>query len=295
MTPGPSRRAAVIAGLATPLVTACGVGEAIFSDGKPKTSTVTTPPPTSARLATPTPPPGAPTRASVIEEFGSTKPRYWGLDAPGVTPRFDGTKGPGKDAVCLTFDACGGHLVKYDHALIDLLRKYSIPATLFINMTWAQHNTAVFKELLSDPLFEIANHGKRHLPLSVSGRSAYKIPGTKNVGEVYDEIVEPTDYFIEQFGHHPKFMRSGTAYADEVAAAVAKKIGQELVGFSLNGDAGATFPAKVVTREVLKTKPGDIVISHMNRPTSGTHAGYTEALPQLIDRGLNFRKLSEVI
>lgn len=295
MTPGPSRRAAVLAGLATPLVAACGVVDPVGGSGKPKSSSTTSAQPATARATTPTPPPSAPTREGIIKEFGGAKPKYWGLDAPGVTPKFDGADGPGKDSICFTFDACGGHFVKYDHALIELLRKYSVPATLFINMTWAQHNATVFKELLGDPLFEIANHGKRHLPLSVSGKSAYRIPGTKDVGEVYDEIVEPTDYFIESFGYRPKFMRSGTAYADEVAAAVAERLGQKLVGFSLNGDGGATFPAQVVTREVLKAKPGDIVISHMNRPNSGTRAGYTEALPQLIDRGLNFRKLSEVI
>jgi hypothetical protein len=76
-----------------------------------------------------------------------------------------------------------------DQALLAALRQQHIPATLFLNSRWITANQALAKELAADSLFELANHGASHGPLSVTGRSAYGIPGTRNPGEVYDEIM----------------------------------------------------------------------------------------------------------
>ena len=97
-------------------------------------------------------------------------------------------RGAGR-AVALTFDACGGpHSSGYDAALIALLRREQVRATLFLNTRWVEANPRGFADLAADPLFHIGDHGNRHLPLSVTGRSAYGIRGTRNVGEVYDEV-----------------------------------------------------------------------------------------------------------
>jgi protein involved in polysaccharide export with SLBB domain len=40
-------------------------------------------------------------------------------------------------------------------------------------------------------------------------------------------------------------------------------------------------------------RPGDIVISHMNRPGRGTSGGYAAALPTLLDRGVRFVRLRD--
>jgi peptidoglycan/xylan/chitin deacetylase (PgdA/CDA1 family) len=92
-------------------------------------------------------------------------------------------------AVALTFDACDGPGGwSYDGVLIEFLRQEQILATPFLNARWIDANPRVFNDLAADPLFDIANRGTRHLPLSVQGRSAYGIPGTADVGEVYDEV-----------------------------------------------------------------------------------------------------------
>src|SRR5258708_792652 len=89
--------------------------------------------------------------------------------------------------IALTFDACGGPGGSgYDQALIDFLRRRQVPATLFLNSRWIDANPAAFHLLAAEPLFEIGNHGTRHRPLSVTGRSAYGIPGTRSAGEAYD-------------------------------------------------------------------------------------------------------------
>ncbi len=138
-------------------------------------------------LASPAAPAGEPavTRAEVVARYGDLKPDYWGFGTPGVARSLPAAR----PVIALTFDACGGRGGSgYDQALIGFLRQREIPATLFLNSRWIDDNPAAARRLADESLFEIANHGTRHLPLSVTGRPAYGITGTRSAGEVYDEV-----------------------------------------------------------------------------------------------------------
>lgn len=150
-------------------------------------------------------------RAATLAQFGSQRPSYWGMYAPGVRSRFSTATSLGRDAIALTFDACGGSVTRYDDRLIAALRTYQVPATLFINRTWATNNPGTFKSLLADPLFEIQNHGWLHQPLSVTGRSAYGIAGTRNLSAVWEEVASNNWYMGYYYNHQTTFMRVGTA------------------------------------------------------------------------------------
>lgn len=122
-----------------------------------------------------------------------------------------------------------------DARSIATLRKYQAPATLFTNRTWAHRNLRTFKELLADPLFEIESHGRAHRPLSVHGRSAYGIAGTRNLAAVWEEVAACYWCMGRYFNHAPQFMRVGTCFTDDVSARAATWMGQELVSFAING------------------------------------------------------------
>lgn len=231
-------------------------------------------------------------REQVVARYGAQRPTAWGLDLPGVTTRM-----PTTDRVlALTFDACGGpHGSGYDGALIGTLRRLHVPATLFLNSRWIDANPGPFAELAADPLFLIGNHGTEHRPLSVTGRAAYKIPGTRDVGEVYDEITGNRDKLTRLLGRTPQFFRTGTAFCDDVALRVVGDTGQRMVNFEVNGDAGATRPPDQVTRALLTSRPGSIVICHMNQPGSGTAAGIGAAAPKLTGAGFRFVHLSDYL
>lgn len=234
--------------------------------------------------------PTPPTKQQIIAEFGSRKPREWGLQVTGIVGRS-----PARD-IALTLDACGGPGgTGCDQQLLTTLRKLNVPATLFLNERWIQANPALTAELAHDPLFELANHGFLHRPLSVSGRSAYGIAGTKDVGEVYDEVMGNQAVLQDIIGHVPAFFRPGTAYYDDVAAAITRRLGPLPVNFTINGDGGATFPPSTVAAEVGKARNGDIVIAHFNKPGSGTAAGLAQALPRLLGQGATFAKLGAVL
>jgi peptidoglycan/xylan/chitin deacetylase (PgdA/CDA1 family) len=230
------------------------------------------------------------TRAQVVARYGHLKPRYWGFGAPGVIRTVPATR----RVIALSFDACGGRGgSRYDQALIDFLRRNEVPATLFLNSRWVDANPAAFRQLAGEPLFEIANHGTRHRPLSVTGRSAYGITGTRSAGEVYDEVAGNHVKLTRLLGTPPRFFRAGTAYSDDIAARIVADMGERLVTFSVNGDGGATFTPRQVSRTVAAARGGSVVLCHMNHPEGGTVRGIAAAVPYLRACGYRFVRLSD--
>lgn len=241
-----------------------------------------TPSPSASAVATSTQ-----TQESIVARYGGRAASQWGLDVSGVVSRTSSS------SVCLTFDACGGSGgTGYDEPLISTLRQHAVPATLFLNARWIDANPSLAAELAHDPLFEVANHGFKHVPLSVSGQAAYGIAGTTSVAEIYHEVADGVPWFVSTTGGPPRWFRPGTAYSDDIGSAIARDLGQPLAGFSVNGDAGATFTPAQVAQTVGAVRGGDIVISHFNRPGKGTAAGYAQVLPTLLDRGVTFTTLA---
>ncbi|HEY1155385.1 MAG TPA: polysaccharide deacetylase family protein, partial [Arthrobacter sp.] len=229
-----------------------------------------------------------PSRAQIVDTYSKHQARYWGLEAPGVLTRLP----PGQQGIALTFDFCGGSGGSAcDQALLDTLRQRHVPAPLFLNSRWITANPAMARQLAADPLFEVANHGTSHKPLSTTGNTAYGIPGTKNAGEVYDEIMPNDGVLAAITGKRHRYFRPGTAYMDDVAVDILGALGVKAAGFSINGDGGATFPAAVVAKEVGRALAGDVVICHANHPNSGTAEGMKQALDKLLAAGMSFTHL----
>ncbi len=229
-------------------------------------------------------------RERISVEFAGRTPREWSETVSGVRTRMK----TGERVLALTLDACGSRSGKgFDAALMDFLEKEHIPATLFINARWIDANPGQFKRLAANPLFEIASHGLLHRPASVTGRSVYGIQGTASVAEVVDEIELNARRIQQLTGKRPSYYRSGTAYYDEVAVEVSRRLGHEVIGFTVLGDAGATYRLDQVRAALVRSAPGDIVILHMNHPEGETAAGVRAAVPELRRRGFRFVKLSE--
>jgi len=226
----------------------------------------------------------------ISARFSGRKPTQWGERVPGVRTRL----ATGERVIALTLDACGSAGGKgVDARLMDFLERERIPATLFINARWIDANPELFRRLAANPLFEIANHGLRHKPASVSGRSIYGIEGTRDAGELVEEIELNARKIEAITGKRPTLYRSGTAYYDEVAVEIARALRHEVAGFSVLGDAGATFTAAQVKAALLGAAPGDVIICHMNHPESGTGAGIIAAVPELKRRGFSFVRMSD--
>lgn len=229
-------------------------------------------------------------KQTIVDKFSSTEAKEWGLDSTGVKTKLDTTD----KVIALTFDACGGPGGSdYNKDIIDYLSQNNIPATLFINSRWIDANPKKFEELSKNSLFEIANHGTLHKPCSINGKEAYGIKGTANVSEMVDEILGGADKIKSAMGISPKYYRAGTAFTDEVCPQVAGDLGEQVVNFSVNGDAGATAAAATVRDKLIGASSGDIVIMHMNHPEGGTAEGLKLAIPELQNQGFRFAKLSD--
>lgn len=254
------------------------------------------PPPTITPSPRPLPPspsptgapaPASPAPADLAREFAGRRPTTFGLDVPGVLRRTPA------EAVSLTFDACGGRRGSdVDEALLRSLEEAAVPATLFLNARWIDANEARARELAATGLFELANHGLRHRPLTVNGREAYGIAGTRSVREVVDEVQAGRRRVAEITGVEPRWFRAGTAHVDDVAVQVCARLQVTVVNFDVNADAGATYSSAQVRQALRPAGPGSIVIGHMNRPGSGTAAGVRDAIARMSDRGVRFTTLS---
>lgn len=246
-------------------------------------STAAPVPSTSPSLAGPDP-------AEVAARFADVEPQHWGMDLRGIVAMLDESHTEdGRSRVALTFDACGGKTGSgFDAALIDGLIAAQVPATLFLNLRWIEANPDIVAKLAAEPLFELGNHGTRHVPLSVTGREAYGIAGSASSQEAVEEVWACHERLTALTGAAPRLFRSGTAHYDDVGVAIVSALGEVPVGFSTNGDAGATYSAATVRSEVAATAAGGIVIGHFNRPDGDTAEGVLAAIRDMQAEGVEF-------
>ena len=231
------------------------------------------------------------TKEQIIAKFSGKAPQEWGERVKGIKTRLN----TDQKVLALTFDACGGPKGRrYDAKLIDFLTSEAIPATLFISGKWIDANPDIFQALAKNPLFGIENHGLNHRTCSAIGQSIYGIRGTKNVGEIFDEIELNALRIQSMTGRKPKYYRPAAAYCDEICVQVTNTLGYEVVNFSVRGDAGATYSTKQIKEALLNSPPASIILMHMNHPEGETAEGVIEAIPEMKKRGFRLVKLSEI-
>jgi peptidoglycan/xylan/chitin deacetylase (PgdA/CDA1 family) len=232
-------------------------------------------------------------KLEISQKYSGLKPTQWGMYIPGVKTRIK----TDKKIIALTFDACGGRGgKKYDRDLIEYLKSNNIPATLFVTSSWIKDNTAIFKDLLKEPLFDLQNHGYNHKPASVTGASAWNIKGTLNPADCFDEVEKSAREFETLAGRRPKFYRAGTAYYDDVAVKIIYETGQSPMNFSgVIGDADPQLSLETVKKFIRQNiKEGAILIMHFNHPGGKTYPALKTMIPEMILKGYSFVRLSDV-
>ena len=70
----------------------------------------------------------------------------------------------GLKAAALTFDMCelDASTTGCDMDVINFLREHSIPATLFMGGKWMRTHSSRVRQIMTDPIFELANHNWSH-------------------------------------------------------------------------------------------------------------------------------------
>ena len=144
-----------------------------------------------------------------------------------------------------------------------------------------------------------ASVGLSHAQQNVTPISSFLGKKSGDSEEVKSKPVAPADKDVPDWlrdserltamlGRPPTWFRPGTAYYDDVGVDIVQQLGEQPLGFSVNGDSGARASAARVRANLLSATPGSIVIAHMNHPNSGTHAGVADAIPQMQGAGWQF-------
>jgi peptidoglycan/xylan/chitin deacetylase (PgdA/CDA1 family) len=195
--------------------------------------------------------------------------------------------------VALTLDACGG---KYDDDIIEFLIVNRIPATIFATKKWLVRNppaVAIIKAHLE--LFDVENHGEKHIPAVIGKDSAvYGIPGERDVIHLRREVVEGAHAVEKATGIAPHWYRGATGEYDAQSIREIEKLGYKIAGFSVNADYGATSKKIAIEKRLRRVKAGDVIIAHMNKPESDSAEGLAAGLAYLLKAGFVFVRLDQV-
>jgi peptidoglycan/xylan/chitin deacetylase (PgdA/CDA1 family) len=207
-----------------------------------------------------------------------------------VEPRMTIAAGGAAGArVALTLDACDG---RTDMRIVDVLVANRIPATIFATGRWIRSNPAALKLLLSHPdLFEIEDHGARHVPAIDKPIRVYGLVTAGSPAGVRAEVVGGADAVAKATGRRPAWFRGAAAQYTLTSLALIRNLGFKVAGYSLSADEGALLGTHQTAARIAAAKDGDVIIAHVNHPEKPAGAGVAAGVLALKARGFHFVRL----
>jgi peptidoglycan/xylan/chitin deacetylase (PgdA/CDA1 family) len=186
--------------------------------------------------------------------------------------------------VALTFDGCEQRAPKkLDTAISDYLVHRHIPFTIFAAGAFARDNADSLRALTHTGLVEVENHSWNH-PQHLQLLSDTRVRQELNMADA--EIRNVT-------GRRTEFFRFPAGNYDRRTLALVERLGYRVVHWRWEaGDPDRFVSATQIVDDALeKTRPGDIIILHING--RGVHTA--AALPRLVDglekKGYRFVRL----
>lgn len=201
-----------------------------------------------------------------------------------------------KKGIALTFDLCGGkNGNNFDKKLFNYLKDNKIKATIFVNGRFLEKNKDLIKEISKYSNFDIQNHGLKHRPASTTGKSVYGINGFEDEESFIKDFEDNAKLIFDITGKNTNLYRSGTAYYESRAIEILKEKGYKVIGFSINGDDGATLKFKEIEKRFSNAKDGDIIMNHLNHPEKNINIGIINGILKLKKKGFKFVFVKDVI
>lgn len=216
---------------------------------------------------------------------------------------------PGKKLVALTFDLCETHyeVAGYQGRIVDYLRENNIKATFFTGGKWLLTHRERAEQLMSDPLFEVANHSWEHRNLRRLSGAALKAE-IENAQLAYEEVRAELeakqciarDAVTPAAARAPKRISYLRFPYGACNPASLEAVAQEgLVPIQWDVAAGDPVPgesAAQMTRVVLASvQPGSIVIFHANGRGWHTDAALPRIVSELKSQGYEFVTIPELL
>ena len=202
--------------------------------------------------------------------------------------RLGGHHGP---RVALTFDACSGAV---DERILQALIENQIRATIFASARWLKRNPIAVAQLNAhSDLFEVENHGARHVPAVDVPMQVYGLKAAGSPQAVANEVTGGAAAVKQATGVEPKWFRGAAGKYTATSILQISEMHFRLAGYSLIGDGGATFSKARAASTISRARDGDVIISHINQPTRPAGAGVIEGILKLRDRGFVFLRLED--
>lgn len=210
-----------------------------------------------------------------------------------------------KKLIALTLDFCeqSHEIAGYDGAIIDDLRQKGVPATLFMGGKWMRTHQERTRQLIADPLFELANHSEFHR--NVRGLSDRKL---------FDEIFKPNPTYSHlrrdllqracyrgennhQPAQHLRYFRFPYGACNARALKAVNDAGLIAIqwDFSSWDSSRAQTGPKIARRMLREVRPGSIILAHANGRGHHTAHALRIAIPKLRARGFEFVTVSELL
>jgi peptidoglycan/xylan/chitin deacetylase (PgdA/CDA1 family) len=190
-------------------------------------------------------------------------------------------------AVAITFDACAIRTNGYgfDAAVFEILKRERVPATIFVSGRWVELHPDAMAALAREPLVEFGDHSYDHPHMS-------RLPAAGMADEI-----DRTEAALARYGKHSVAFRPPFGEWSGRLVDVARDEGLPLVTWDVvSGDPSAKTTTAGMIRAVLgKTRPGSIVIFHINGRGRKTAEALPEILAGLRSRGFHFVQLSELL
>jgi peptidoglycan/xylan/chitin deacetylase (PgdA/CDA1 family) len=207
-----------------------------------------------------------------------------------VEPRL--SIAPGGSAaprVALTLDACDG---RTDMRIVSTLIENRIPATIFATGHWIRGNPAALKLMLAHAdLFEIENHGARHVPAIDRPVRVYGLVTAGSPAGVTAEVEGGSAAVAQATGRRPAWFRGAAAQYTPSSLALIRSLGFKVAGYSLSADEGALLGTRQTAARIAAARDGDVIIAHVNHPEKPAGAGVAAGVLALKARGFTFVKL----
>jgi peptidoglycan/xylan/chitin deacetylase (PgdA/CDA1 family) len=216
---------------------------------------------------------------------------------------------PGVKLIALTFDLCEQpfETAGYQGAIVDLLRANGVKATFFMGGHWMLTHRPRTQQLMSDPLFEVANHTWEHRNLRTLSGSALT-DEIRNAQLAYEQVrdelqarqcVAPdsTTPAAERAPSRLGLIRFPYGACSTAALSEVAHQGLQPIQWDVSsGDPTFATSARMIERQVLaNVRPGSIVLFHANGRGWHTEGALPGIIAALKAQGYAFATVSELI
>ncbi len=190
--------------------------------------------------------------------------------------------------VALTFDACATKKQAngFDRKVFQILARDRIPATFFLSGRWVEKHPSAAKAIAAAPWIELGNHTYSHprLTLTRKERIRWQIRHT-------NEILQ------KRIGRPALSLRPPAGAFNATVVKIANQEHLPVILWSvISGDAGGHVPARRMDRSVLEeTKPGSIIIFHVNKRAPFTKKALPDIIAGLRREGFRFVTISQLL